>query len=574
MNCAIHDDQISSAVDALPAEPWIGGNWQNLRLAALTQWFYAYILWSRIDDVFCFFLNRIFFRAREHMKSKSISRCLNVVFVSVVTVVLIASGAINFFTAKSQLDESLKDQGVALTARLTLSVPQLLWDFNESQIEKMLDAEMIEKDFSGILVRNQDGLVNGRVRDAEGKVQPAAKDAKLTGTVQSSPLEFNNNGAVKQVGALEFVISTAHRDAELRSLIIKLLVQIVVLNAILMFTLSTCMRRMVFRPLARISTALQEIASGEADLTKRLDVGERNELGEVAYWFNTFVGQLQKIVKHVVESTQGLAQAEEVMSRGIEESVQRANEQSEIVTSMAAAMEEMTVGISHVADQSSEVRSTSEQSGVLARSGSSAVTELIGEMRGISDSVNRSSETIEALGKESEKISTVANVIKDIADQTNLLALNAAIEAARAGEQGRGFAVVADEVRKLAERTTKSTVEISGIIGVVQGGIHEAVSRMHSGVSAVANGSARADEAGRVIEELNASSGKAIGAVNDISMAISEQSGASTEIAQRVEAIAQLAEESNVAMSRTAESARTVKTLVETMRNAVGGFKV
>ena len=262
------------------------------------------------------------------------------------------------------------------------------------------------------------------------------------------------------------------------------------------------------------------------------------------------------------------------MSRGIAESVERANEQSEIVTSMAAAMEEMTVGISHVADQSSEVRSTSEQSGVLARSGSAAVTELIGEMRCISDSVNRSSETIEALGKESEKISTVANVIKDIADQTNLLALNAAIEAARAGEQGRGFAVVADEVRKLAERTTKSTVEISGIIGVVQTGINEAVSRMHSGVSAVSNGSTQADEAGRAIDELNVSSTRVIGSVNDISLAISEQSSASTEIAQRVESIAQLAEESNVAMSRTAESARTVKTLVETMRNAVGGFKV
>ena len=505
---------------------------------------------------------------------KSISKRLNTVFVSVVTVVLIGSGAINFISAKSQLDEREKAQSAALSTRLRLSVPQLVWDFDDKQIEKLLEAEMIEPDISGILVKNKDGVVAGRVRDADGKAQPAPKDAKLSGAVQTISLDYLDGDVSKAVGELEFLVSTARGDAAIRSLLIKLGVQIVVLNVILMLTLSMSMQRMVFKPLGHISNALQEIASGEADLTKRLEVGERNELGEVAYWFNTFVGQLQKIVKHVVESTQGLAQAEEVMSRGIEESAQRANEQSEIVTSMAAAMEEMTVGISHVADQSSEVRSTSEQSGVLARSGSTAVTELIGEMRCISDSVNRSSETIEALGKESEKISTVANVIKDIADQTNLLALNAAIEAARAGEQGRGFAVVADEVRKLAERTTKSTVEISGIIGVVQDGIHEAVSRMHSGVSAVSNGSTRADEAGRAIDELNVSSGKVIGSVNDISLAISEQSSASTEIAQRVEAIAQLAEESNVAMGRTAESARTVKTLVEAMRNAVSGFKV
>ena len=505
---------------------------------------------------------------------KSISQRLNIVFVSVVTLVLVGSGAINYFSAKSELDSRLKEQSAALSTRLKLSVPTLLWNFDEKQIDKTLEAEMMEQDVVGILVKNKDGVAAGRLRDAEGKIQPATKDSKLTGSTQTVSLEYLDGETVKPVGDLEFAISTARGDAALRSLIIKLVVQIVVLNAILMFTLSMSIQRMVFKPLGRISNALQEIASGEADLTKRLEVGERNELGEVAYWFNTFVGQLQKIVKHVVESTQGLAQAEEVMSRGILESVERANEQSEIVTSMAAAMEEMTVGISHVADQSSEVRSTSEQSGVLARSGSAAVTELIGEMRCISDSVNRSSETIEALGKESEKISTVANVIKDIADQTNLLALNAAIEAARAGEQGRGFAVVADEVRKLAERTTKSTVEISGIIGVVQTGINEAVSRMHSGVSAVSNGSTQADEAGRAIDELNVSSTRVIGSVNDISLAISEQSSASTEIAQRVEAIAQLAEESNVAMSRTAESARTVKTLVETMRNAVGGFKV
>ena len=505
---------------------------------------------------------------------KSISKRLNIVFVSVVTAMLVVSGALNYFSAKSELDARLKDQSAALSERLKLSVPTLLWNFDEKQFNKTLEAEMMEQDIIGILVRNKDGDAAGRLRDAEGKIKPAAKDAKLTGSLQSFPLEFIDGDTPKPIGDLEFSVSTARGDAALRSSIINIVVQIVVLNAILIVILSMSLKSMVFTPLSRISKALQEIASGEADLTKRLDVGERNEIGDVAYWFNTFVEQLQKIVKHVVESTAGLAQAEKTMSFGIEQSVQRANEQSEIITSMAAAMEEMTVGISHVSDQSSEVRTTSEQSGVLARSGSAAVTELISEIKRISDSVNRSSETIEALGKESEKISTVANVIKDIADQTNLLALNAAIEAARAGEQGRGFAVVADEVRKLAERTTKSTVEINGIIGVVQGGIHEAVSRMHSGVSAVSNGSARADEAGSAIDELNVSSGKVISSVNDISLAISEQSSASTEIAQRVEAIAQLAEESNVAMSRTSESAHSVKTLVEAMKNAVSGFRV
>ena len=505
---------------------------------------------------------------------KSISKRLNLIFVSIVTVVLIASGALNYYTAKSDLDQRLQEQSTALSTRLKLSVPALLWNFDEKQIDKTLEAEMVEADILGILVRTKDSVASGRLRTADGKIQPAAKDAKLPEPFQSFALEFIDNGTSKTVGQIEFSVSTERRDAALQSLIVKLAMQIIVLNILLVVTLSISLRTLVFRPLGSISHALQQIASGEADLTKRLDVGERNEIGEVAHWFNTFVGRLQEIVSHIIESTNGLAQAEKTMSQGIEQSAQRANEQSEIITSMAAAMEEMTVGISHVSDQSTEVHTVSEQSGTLARGGGAAVNELIDEMRRIADSVNRSSETIEALGKESEKISSVVKVIKDIADQTNLLALNAAIEAARAGEQGRGFAVVADEVRKLAERTTKSTGEISGIIGVVQSGINEAVSRMHSGVSAVANGRVRADEAGSTIEQLNASSGRVIVSVSDISLAIAEQSSASTEIARRVESIAQLAEESNVAMNRTAESARTVKTLVGTMQHAVGGFRV
>ncbi|MEI7611366.1 MAG: methyl-accepting chemotaxis protein [Betaproteobacteria bacterium] len=505
---------------------------------------------------------------------RSIKGQLNLVFISVVTLVLVISGALNYFSARSDLDAQLQEQADALSARLKLNVPTLLWNFDDRQIDKTLEAEMIEQDITGILVKNKDAIVTGRIRTAEGEIKPAEKGTSLSGKIQNLPLEYMDAGVAKPVGVVEFSISTARRDATLLNLVIKIIAQAVILNAILVLTLALSLREMVFRPLDRISHALQQIASGDADLTKRLDVGVRNEIGEVAFWFNTFVEHLQSIVGQVVKSTTGLGKAGDSMSNEVEQSAKRSEEQSEIISSMAAAMEEMTVGISHVSDQSLAVSDLSKRSGELAHGGNKAVNNLLVEMRRISDSVNISSETIETLGKESEKISTVVNVIKDIADQTNLLALNAAIEAARAGDMGRGFAVVADEVRKLAERTTKSTGEISSIIGIVQDGIRQSVENMCSGVSAVNSGLACADEAGKAIELLEESAGKVVISVNDISLAISEQTSASTEIARRVETIAQLADESNAAMNNTAESARTVKELLGSMQSVVSGFKV
>ena len=505
---------------------------------------------------------------------KSISARLNMVFVSIVTVILLISGGINYFTAKSDLDAGLAEQAAALSARLSINVPELLWNFDEGQIDKVIEAEMVDADITGILVSVKGKVVSGRVRDADGQIKPAGDGVKPSGEIRKLAMDYNDSGTMKPMGDAEFALSTARRDAALNGLLVKIVIQVIVLNAILMAVLATTLRGLVFRPLGRVTDALRQIASGDADLTRRLTVKSRDEIGEVAHWFNTFVEHLQDIVGKVVTGTDGLGCAEQTMSVGVEESVTRATQQSEIISSMAAAMQQMTVGIAHVAEQSGAVSSLSKESGGLANGGNQAVKELLVEMRRISESVNQSSSAIEALGKESEKINSVVNVIKDIADQTNLLALTAAIEAARAGEAGRGFAVVADEVRKLAERTTKSTGEISNIIGVVQGGIRQSVEQMHSGVAAVSSGLARADEAGSVIEKLKSSSDQVVESINDISLAISEQTSASTELAKRVEAIAQLSDESSATMNDTAGAARSVAHLVEEIRGVVGGFKV
>ena len=284
--------------------------------------------------------------------------------------------------------------------------------------------------------------------------------------------------------------------------------------------------------------------------------------------------KLRELVTQIQSSVDQVSRTAAHLSSSSGQVAEGTRQQTAAAAAMAASVEQMTVSIDHVSANAGEARSASSQSDALSEQGTVVIRKAVSEMGEIETVVQQSATIVEALNRQSNDISAVVNVIREIADQTNLLALNAAIEAARAGEQGRGFAVVADEVRKLAERTAKSTQEIAGMIEKIQGSTRDVVASMENSMQRVSHGVALANEAGQSITQIKSESSRVAQVVTNISESLMEQSNASRDIARNVEKIAQMSEENSTAVQETATAAQHLEQLAVALQSALGRFRL
>ena len=316
---------------------------------------------------------------------------------------------------------------------------------------------------------------------------------------------------------------------------------------------------------------IERIAEG--DLTATIPVRDQDTHSLMAAT-RKMQNSLRQMLDELRRNADGVANAAHEMATTSQQVAGASALQSEAAASMAAAVEEMTVSVNHVSDSAHHAHSVTTQTGALSNAGNQAIDDTVAEMQRISATVHQASGTIRAMGDSSQRISSIVGVIKDVADQTNLLALNAAIEAARAGEAGRGFAVVADEVRKLAERTAKATTEISDMVSTVQGNAEQAVSTMDETVARVAEGVSLARKTSESMLSINHGAQQVMDTVTDISNALREQGVASNEIAVNVENIARRSEENSSAVRAVAETALHLEKLAADTRQAVSRFHI
>lgn len=475
---------------------------------------------------------------------------------------------INIRDVVDSTDEQVSQSNLATIKQLRQGIAETADKFEKTIITedgRKVFAEFKEARNSYVVVSEKIMELHAANRDSEAKELLNGKGKEIATHYQATLAKLAQS---KQDQAK----LTSDNNTKIANTATMIMVVLIVVAVLLGIGMGVGIARMISVPLSEAVAAADNIAAG--DLTVQVDVGSTDEVGQLMSAMKNMTQSLRNMISETASISEGIASASNQLHSTAAQIATGAEEVAAQTGTVATASEEMSATSSDIARNCTMASDASQQSSDAANVGAKVVQETITGMGVIAERVRQTSKTVEALGARSEQIGNIVGTIEDIADQTNLLALNAAIEAARAGEQGRGFAVVADEVRALAERTTRATREIGEMIKAIQNETREAVSSMEDGVNEVEKGAVTSQKSGQALEEILNSINEVSMQISQIATAAEEQTAVTNEVTTNVHQITEVVTMTARGADETAAAAAQLAVQAQDLQNLVKRFKL